>query len=46
MNKALAKSTFFTSLEPFLDYSKQFMPRSSIGGRDQITGLAVEKPLK
>lgn len=45
MNKALAKSTFFTSLEPFIDYSKQFMPRDLIAGRDQITGIAVEKLL-
>lgn len=45
MMKAPAKAAFFTSLDPFLDYSKQFEARSFIGGKDQITGITVLKQI-
>lgn len=44
--KSPAKAAFFTSLDPYLDYSKQFTPRHQIGGRDRITGITVQKTLK
>lgn len=39
------QAPLFTQLEPHLHYSKQFKPRTELGGRDEITGIGLEKPL-
>lgn len=40
-----AKSSVFTALDTYLDYSKQFAQRTEVGGKDKITGITVEKRL-
>ena len=45
LNQYPVKAQGFTLIEPFIDTSKQFAPRSECGGKDQITGLTVRKKL-
>ncbi len=35
----------FSPLEPYIDYSKQFKPRTERGGKDDRTGLSVKKSI-
>jgi hypothetical protein len=44
--KSPAKALLLSSIDPYLNHSKQFQPRLSIGGRDGKTGIAVELELK
>jgi hypothetical protein len=44
--KSPAKALLLSALDPYLNYSKQFQPRQSIGGRDGKTGIALELELK
>ncbi len=37
------KAPLLHTFDPYLDYSKQFDKRTQLGGRDKITGIAVEK---
>lgn len=39
------KGPLITTLDPFLDYSKQLKARTHIGGRDKRTGIGLQKSL-
>lgn len=43
--KSLYKASLFTTLEEHLEYSKRFAPKTIIGGRDKLTGIAVKTTL-
>jgi hypothetical protein len=38
-------ASLLPAIEPYLDHSKQLKPRNSLHGRDQITGIGLEKSL-
>ncbi len=40
-----AQFSQFSPLEPYIDYSKQFKPRTERGGKDEKTGLSVKKSI-
>lgn len=40
-----ARASSFSSLESYINYSKQLSPRTQIGGRDNKTGIGIEKQL-
>jgi hypothetical protein len=40
-----SRASSFSSLESYLNYSKQSPPRTMIAGRDSKTGIGIQKPL-
>ncbi len=43
VTKNPAQFSNFSSIEPYIDYSKQFKSRKERGGKDEKTGLAIKK---